>query len=354
MGEAISLGTEYKMTDATDVYSNYVLENERTDNGVKARQGNMVSGFKRRYSDSASMYMEERYSHGDMPTGLTHSMGFDLSVTDRLNLGASLDVGDLKDSISGAKIDRKAIGLKVGYKFESITYAGALEYRVDETEQADSSYTDRKSWLMKNSLTYRINQDWRILAKLNHSQSKSSLGDFYNGDFTEAVFGYALRPVNYDALNALFKYTYFYNMPTTDQVALNNSADLYIQRSHIISVDTMYDLTRSWTLGGKYAYRLGQLSIDRDNPDFFDSNAHLYIVRADWHFTHRWDALIEGRMLDIAEAEDRRSGMLLAIYRHFNRHIKVGVGYNFTDFSDDLTDLDYDSQGVFVNAVGKF
>jgi len=29
-------------------------------------------------------------------------------------------------------------------------------------------------------------------------------------------------------------------------------------------------------------------------------------------------------------------------------------GHIFTDFSDDLTDLSYDSQGVFINAVGKF
>ncbi len=33
--------------------------------------------------------------------------------------------------------------------------------------------------------------------------------------------------------------------------------------------------------------------------------------------------------------------------------MKVGVGYNFTTFSDDLTDLDYDSQGVFINLIGK-
>jgi hypothetical protein len=32
----------------------------------------------------------------------------------------------------------------------------------------------------------------------------------------------------------------------------------------------------------------------------------------------------------------------------------VGVGYNFTDFSDDLTDLSYRSRGVFVNLLGKF
>jgi len=30
------------------------------------------------------------------------------------------------------------------------------------------------------------------------------------------------------------------------------------------------------------------------------------------------------------------------------------VGYNFANFSDDLTDLDYDAEGVFVNLIGKF
>jgi hypothetical protein len=32
----------------------------------------------------------------------------------------------------------------------------------------------------------------------------------------------------------------------------------------------------------------------------------------------------------------------------------VGVGYDFSDFSDDLTDLDYKHQGLFINLVGKF
>ena len=40
------------------------------------------------------------------------------------------------------------------------------------------------------------------------------------------------------------------------------------------------------------------------------------------------------------------------LYRYLGDHFKVGVGYNFTDFSDDLTDLSYDHQGVFFNLVG--
>jgi hypothetical protein len=354
LGSGAKLGTAYKMTDATDLYSSYVLENERTDNGVKARQGNMTSGFKTRYSDSASIYMEERYTHGDVPTGLTHALGFDFAATDHLNFGANIDLGALKDNNTGAETNRKALGIKVGYKFDMLTYAGALEYRVDETQQSDTTSAERKTWLLKNSMKYQLTADWRVIAKLNHSQSQSSLGDFYSGDFTEAVVGYAFRPVNDDALNMLFKYTYFYNMPTTDQLNVNNKTSQYIQKSHILSVDAMYDITRSWSLGGKYAHRFGQLSLDRQDPQFFDSEASLYIVRADWHFTHHWDALLEGRLLDIPDAGDSRSGLLFAIYRHFDDYIKAGVGYNFTDFSDDLTDLDYNSQGLFINLIGKF
>ena len=354
LGSAVKLATQYKMTDAADLYSSYALENERTDNGVKARQGNFVSGFKSRYSDSTSIYMEERYTHGDVPTGLTHSMGFDLAINDALNFGANVDAGTLRDNNTGAETSRTAAGVKLGYKFESLTYATALEYRIDETEQTDTSTAERKTWLWKNNLKYKLSDDWRLLARLNHSESESSLGDFYNGSFTEAILGYAYRPVSEDALNALFKYTYFYNLPTADQVSTTDTTSQYIQKSQIVSVDAAYDLTQRWTLGGKYAYRFGELSIDREDPEFFESNAALSIVRVDWHFTHRWDALVEARKLELPQAKDSRSGALFAIYRHFGNHIKLGAGYNFTDFSDDLTDLDYDSQGMFINAIGKF
>ena len=95
------------------------------------------------------------------------------------------------------------------------------------------------------------------------------------------------------------------------------------------------------------------MALDREDIDFVQSRANLYILRADWHLTHRWDALIEARMLDLPDAEDQRSGALLGLYRHVGENIKFGFGYNFTEFSDDLTDLDFNSQGFFINLVGK-
>jgi hypothetical protein len=197
-----------------------------------------------------------------------------------------------------------------------------------------------------------MNPDARLVAKFNHSFSDSSLGQFYDGGYTEAVVGLAYRPVKHDRLNALLKYTYLYDFPTTDRLGQDNTPTQFPQKSHVASLDVTYDLTRSFSIGGKYAYRLGQVSLDRDNPSFFDNNAHLLLLRGDWRFTRNWEGSLEGRMLELPNLNDRRAGALVTIYRYLGEHFKVGVGYNFTDFSDDLTDLSYDDHGLFLNLVG--
>ena len=80
--------------------------------------------------------------------------------------------------------------------------------------------------------------------------------------------------------------------------------------------------------------------------------ADLYVVRADFRFKENWEGLIEGRLLDMPNLSDKRSGTLVVVSRRLNEHFKVGAGYNFTDFSDDLTDLSFDHRGLFLNMTG--
>jgi len=197
----------------------------------------------------------------------------------------------------------------------------------------------------------QLTPDWRMLGKLDHSVSDSSLGGFYGGGYTEAVVGYAYRPVQHDRLSALAKYTYFYNIPSTDQVTMQNTAVEFLQKSHIAALDLTYDLTTNWSIGGKYAYRLGQASLDRVQLNFFQNAAQLAVLRLDRRFRKNWESMAEVRMLDLPDIRQRRRGGLAAIYRSFGKHMKAGVGYNFTDFSDDLTDLKYNHKGVFANLL---
>ena len=50
-------------------------------------------------------------------------------------------------------------------------------------------------------------------------------------------------------------------------------------------------------------------------------------------------------MLDMTDLNEQRSGALVAMYRYVGKHVKIGAGYNFTDFSEDLTDLSFQQRG---------
>jgi hypothetical protein len=272
---------------------------------------------------------------------------------ERWNFGATAELGTLHDSLTGAETERRAGGVRLGYGRDTVQFSSGVEYRWDDAEQPDTSHTERTTWLFRNNFRLQLTPDWRLLGKLNHSTSDGTLGEFFDGGYTEGVMGYAYRPVGNTRLSALAKYTYFYNIPTTDQVSGQNIPVEFLQKSHIGSFDLTYELTPRWSLGGKYAYRLGQVALDRVQREFFDNAGQLGVLRVDWRFLESWEGLAEARVLDLPDIDQRRGGGLAAIYRYFGEHMKMGVGYNFTDFSDDLTDLSYDNQGVFFNFVGS-
>ncbi len=356
LGLAGRLGTNYAYSDDTSLYLNYALESERAGNNPAigtGREGNLVAGIKSRIGDSASVFLEERYRHGERTAGLTHGTGISFAPAQNWSLGLTTDIGTLEDVHTGAETKRLAGGFQLGLAAENLKWSSGIEYRHDDVQQLDLGRTERKTWLLRNSLEYRISPAVRLLGKINHSESASSLGTFYDGGYTEAVLGYAYRPVRNDRLNALAKYTYFYNVPTSDQLGLQDVAAEFIQKSHIAAVDISYDVRPNLSVGGKYAYRLGQVSVDRNNPAFFDNDASLFVVRGDYRFRKNWEFLVEGRMLDMADLNEQRRGALATVSRYLGDHVKIGLGYNFTDFSDDLSDLSFEHRGFFLNLNGS-
>jgi len=355
LGRGGKAGTNYIHSDRTSLYLNYSLENERTDNGLRANRGNegrLVAGAKTRFSDSTSLFIEERYQYGEALTGLTHSTGISYAPTDRLNLGVNTDIGTLENVLTGAETDRTAVGVQLGYGFDAWQFSSGIELRRDEAQQPDLSLTTRTTRLLRNNFKFQMSPASRLLGKFNRAASESSEGQFYDGGYTEAVLGYAFRPVRNDRFNTLAKLTYFHNVPTVDQITLRDSAAEFVQKSRIASVDWSYDIKRQWSVGGKYAYRVSEVSLERENPEFFDNGAELFILRADWSFRDQWELMLESRVLEMTDLAEKRSGALVVFSRYMGEHVKIGLGYNFTDFSDDLTDLSFDHRGTFLTMTG--
>src|SRR5262249_43425531 len=122
LGPGGKVGTSFLYSDLTNLYLNYSLENERTDNGARVRQGNLISGVKRRLSDSSSVYLEERYQDGGH-TGLTRATGINLVAKERWNLGGSTEIGKLRESQTGATTARRAAGIRMGYGRDKIQFS---------------------------------------------------------------------------------------------------------------------------------------------------------------------------------------------------------------------------------------
>ena len=347
------VGIEYAHSDRTSYYANYLIDTDRTDIGHRGKNSSFTLGGKSRYTDSISVFAEERYQTFDNgPSGIIHSFGLDLAASDHWTWGGRFENGTISDSSTG-DIDRTAISLSSGYKNNKTKYAGTVELRLED----GSSSIDRTTWLVKNNLAYQTSEDWRFLGDIDFAISESGLSSNLDADFIEFGLGYAYRPIDNDRLNALFQYSYLQETPSPGQVSANgvDAANGYEQRSHVLSVDAIYDVVPKLAVGGKVGYRFGQIKdLSVEGAEFFDSQAFLLVGRADWHVVKAWDITGELRYLDAKEAQDSKAGGLLGAYRHFGQNMKLGVGYNFTDFSDDLTDLDYESKGIFVNAIGKF
>ena len=64
---------------------------------------------------------------------------------------------------------------------------------------------------------------------------------------------------------------------------------------------------------------------------------------------------LEQRTLWQKEARDSKRGWLTETQWRVKRSMRVGLGYNFTDFSDDLySENDYSVRGWFVRILGTY
>lgn len=348
----------FTRSENSEYYLGYALSTDSNDTGFTSQtqsladQGVLTFGAKKRFSDTLSVYGEERFGYGRTQSSLSHVYGLTFNPSEVWSFGANVENGRIEDDFNGA-FDRTALAVSIGRATEKTRIASNLELRLEDGVVSGDS-RDRKTWLMRNTISHGVSEDWELLGRLNFAYSESDEADFLDADFLEGVIGAAYRPVENDRLNALVKYTIFEDLAPSQQISSGGSTFLARQRSEIFSADAIYDLTEKLSIGGKYGFRSGEVALSRTSDDMVSSDAHLGVIRLDYHVVKKWDILAEGRVLSSSLADDTQTGALVGLYRHVGDNAKVGVGYNFSKFSDDLTNFDTDSDGFFLNLVGKF
>ena len=97
-------------------------------------------------------------------------------------------------------------------------------------------------------------------------------------------------------------------------------------------------------------------AVDQNLLADLKSQMGLWINRVSYHLSDTWDAALEYRTLTMLQAGDNASkGFLLEVNRLFMQHLRIGVGYNFTDFTDnEFSANDYSAKGYFFRIQGKY
>ncbi|WP_066272924.1 hypothetical protein [Hydrogenophaga palleronii] len=343
-GDAAQLRGEYKLAPDHTVYGTFTHTTDTSDYDSlfnQRLQSGWTLGQRWRVGERTNVFNEAQFLKEPQSAGLVQTFGLDFYPAVGWSTGFTLQHGNLE--LSNGLLRRRAASVGVARTSPDTEWSSRLEWR------EDSGVEQRRQWVTTNRLNHKLNEDWRVSARFNYSHTRDELVATAGARFVEGGVGFAWRPHD-DARYALLgRYTYLFDQATLGQV---NAVD-YDQKSHVVSVEGVYKYDHRWEFAAKLAQRVGEARAGRGTGQWFDSAATLGAVQARYSLPYRWYALGEYRALRVKDGGVRQ-GWLAGVDRDIGKHLRVGVGYNFTDFSDDLTRLGYKYRGWYLNLVGTY
>jgi len=240
-------------------------------------------------------------------------------------------------------------------------YSGAVSFK-DDFVQANSKLEYRRfsvnggnNWqiLSYSNVDVQLTEDIEFFTRFNFAKSRDLNLDQSVADFTEFNTGFALRPRNWDRLNVLTRYTFLQDNLPDDRFGNGFGFE---QRQHILALEGIFDVNKYFQLVEKVAWKMTDLHTSEGaNASVYN---YLWINRVNYHVTRKWDVALEYRLLAQQGALDSyKHGVLVEVDRELYEYVRLGLGYNFTDFNDNLrggNNYQNTTQGPFVRLTGKY
>ncbi|MBI4309005.1 MAG: hypothetical protein HY591_01595, partial [Candidatus Omnitrophica bacterium] len=285
-------------------------------------------------------------------SGVSQSNIFGLSgdVNDKLAVQGSIEKGGAQN-LDGSRTDRTAFALGAGYVLKDTETA--LERLKNSTKvelRLDNGNERARQFVFYNALEGRVTDNLSASAKLEYSKTLNTTTDQVQERHKEIILGAAYRPVNMDNLNLLARYTYKEARGPGGQTSAA-ATDVEQSRMQVLAAEAVVDLDENWQLAEKFAYRINDEKVT--GFEFNRTHTWLMIHRLNYRLDRNWTLGGEYRKLTQMEAKDSKQGFLLEATRNINDNASLGIGWNFTQFSDDLTNLGFTAQGPFLRMTGK-
>lgn len=347
-GEALQVNVERRLSPDHTVYAGYTFSSDTTAvDPLFDRRANSgwTAGQRWRLSNRVNLFNESQQLKTATETGLSHTYGMDFYPSEGWNLGFTVQRADLERHIDDALVQRTAISLNGGHTSRTTQWQSRLEWR------EDTGAEQREQWVTTHRLSHKLNESLRIAGRVNYSRTEDMIDAKAGAEFLEANLGFALRPWNTTRWAMFGKLTVVEDVSALEQTGENVA--FYDQKSRIASLEGVFNPEPRWEVAAKLMVREGEVRFGRMEGQWADSNALFGAVQVRHALSNGWHSMAEYRLLDVKDG-GARQGFMVGVDRDISDHMRIGVGYNFTDFSDDLTDYDYDHRGVFINVTGRF
>ena len=141
-------------------------------------QSGWTLGQRWRLSNQVNLYNESQFLKEPNQSGLAHTFGMDFYPAQGWNLGFTLSNGELTNT-AGGNVDRRAVSVSGGRTSPDTDWQSKLEWR------EDSGAEQREQWVSTNRLTHKINESWRIAARLNNADTDDQLNPLAGAKFIE-------------------------------------------------------------------------------------------------------------------------------------------------------------------------
>ncbi|MCP3978221.1 MAG: DUF11 domain-containing protein, partial [bacterium] len=323
--------------------SNIYLNERVTDSGA-GRKNTTVVGTKAALGETSQVYSEYQRETGDGGDRAISLLGlqrqWDVAPGVRLLLsGETAQVtSDSEDN------DRSAFAAQVAYQRPD----GTLLSSRNEIRYQDGD-TDQVQFVSFTKFDLKLNPDFTLQAKYHYSKTKDRDTEETDARLEERSLGLAYRPVAHDRFNAIARYTRLFDQRPLSLAGFERTD----RRMDVVSLETSIQVMRRLEWVTKSAARFEVESVGELSS--IDSDTILAIQRLNVDVWRPFDLGVEYRILAQDQSDDQREGFLAEFGWSFKRHVRFGLGYNFTDFSDnEFSQNDYSVQGWFIRVQGMY
>ncbi len=351
-GHSVQAGVEHKLTTDHTVYANYTYATQKSDydNVFNENQTGMTVGQRWRLNDRLNIFNEVQSLRGNNDErGVSNTIGADYLLDDGWSTNVTFQQSRLKRQFEDEKqvTRRNAVSTSITKTSADLEFSSKLEYR------RDSGYEKYRQWLTTNRVSYKYDESLRFQGKFNYSQTKDNKEGEQIAKFIDSGIGFAYRPVDNNQWALFGRYNLFYDQSSPGQVNGYNTSVDYDQKSHIFSLEGIYKYDAKWEYGAKVAYRKSETRFQYLDNMWFDSSALFAAAQVRYDLVNKWHVIGEYRALKVKDG-GTKSGFLIGIDKDITENFRIGAGYNFTDFSDDMTQQSYRFKGFYINFVGYY